>query len=94
VDCWVAALVANLVKALLEGTLELVCYLSISVTVEDSPSFEGWLREHLGLDLAIKLTGAPLNVERVWSSAACCTHDQVASLILPASELSWTIHEL
>lgn len=92
-DCWVAALVANLVKALFEGALELVSNLRISVSVEDSPSLHSWLGKHLGLDLSIKLTSAPLNVERVWSSAACSTHDQVSSVILDAFELGWSIHE-
>lgn len=93
-DGWVTAVVAYLVKALFESTLELVCHLSISVSVEDSPSLESWLGEHLGLNLSVELTSAPLDVERVWSSACCRTHDQVASVILVTLELSWSIHEL
>lgn len=62
--------------------------------MEDSPSLESWLGEHLGLDLSVKLTSALLNVERVWSSAACCAHNQVASFVLLACELGWGIHEL
>lgn len=92
-DCWLTAFVTNLVKALFESALELVSNLSISVSVEDSPSRHSWLGEHLGLDLSIKLTSAPLNVERVWSSAACSTHNQVSSFILHASEFGWDIHE-
>ena len=83
-NSWVTALVAYLVKALFEGAFELVGDLSVSVTVEDSPGLERWLRKHLGLDLTIHLTSAPLDVERVWSPAACCTHDQVAGVILEA----------
>jgi len=93
VDCWVTVLVANLIKALFESALELVSDLSISVSVEDSPSLHSWLCEHLGLDLSIKLTSAPLDVERVWSSAACSTHNQISSFVLEACELGWGVHE-
>jgi hypothetical protein len=62
--------------------------------VEDSPGLESWLSKHFGLDLTIKLTSTLLDVESVWSPAACCTHHQVASVILEACDLSWSIHEL
>ena len=93
-NSWVTALIAYLVKALFEGAFELVGDLSVSITVEDSPCLERRLSKHFGLDLAIKLTSALLDVERVWSPAACCTHDQVASVVLEASDLSWSVHEL
>lgn len=93
-NSWVTALITYLVEALFEGAFELVGDLSVSVTVEDSPGLESWLSKHFGLDLAIKFTSAFLNVERVWSAAACCTHHQIASVILEACDLSWSIHEL
>lgn len=93
-NSWVTALITYLVEALFEGAFELVGHLSVSVTVEDSPGLESWLSKHFGLDLAIKFTSAFLNVERVWSAAACCTHHQIASVILEACDLSWSIHEL
>lgn len=91
---WVTALVVDLVKALLHGALELVGHLGISVSVEDTPGLESWLRKHLGLDLAIKLTGALLDVERVRCTAARRTHYQVAGVILEACELCWCVLEL
>lgn len=67
-DSWVLTLITNLVEALLHGALELIGYLSISITVEDSPSVQSWLGEHLGLNLSIKFSGTLLNVELVGSS--------------------------
>ena len=94
VDCGVSALVADLVKALLERALELVRSLAISVTVEDAPCLHGRLGEHLRLDLAVQLTGALLDVERVGSSAAGGTHDEISSIILEARDLSRGVPEL
>lgn len=93
-NSWVTALVVYLVEALFESAFELVSYLSVSVSVEDSPGLEGWLIEHFGLDLTIHITGALLDIERVWSSAACCSHHQVAGVILEARNFCWCIQEL
>lgn len=93
-NCWVTAFIVNLIKALFEGAFELVSYLSISITVEDSPSLKSWLGHHLGLDFSIKLTGTLFNIELIWSSACCSTHDQVSSIVLVTGELSWCVHEL
>ena len=62
--------------------------------MEDAPSFESWLGEHLGLDLAIYLTSISLDVKGVWSSTIGGTHDQVTSFILEARYLSWILVEL
>lgn len=62
--------------------------------MEDTPGLERWLSQHLGLDLAIKLTGALLDVESVWCSAARRAHHQVASVILEARQLGWCVLEL
>ena len=91
---WVTALVVHLVEALFHGALELVGYLGISVSVEDTPGLESWLSEHLGLDLAIKLTSALLDVERVWCSAARRAHHQITGVILESRQLCWVVLEL
>ena len=62
--------ITNLIKALLHGAFELVGNLSVSVSVENAPSLESWLREHLGLDLSIDFSGVLLDIESVWSSTA------------------------
>jgi len=91
---WIAALVVDLVKALLHRALELVGNLRISVTVEDTPGLQGWLREHLCLDLTIEVTSALLDVELVRSTAARRTHNQISSVILVALHFSWSVLEL
>lgn len=78
------AVVTHRVKALLHSTLELVGHLSVSVSVEDAPRFERWLREHLGLDLTVDIANTFLDVERVWSTATGSAHDEVSCIILPA----------
>jgi len=88
-NSWFLALIADLIKALFESALELVGSIGISVTVEDSPGVKGRLSEHLGLDFSVKFSSTPLDVKRVWSTTACCTHDQVASVILIALYRSW-----
>lgn len=62
--------------------------------MEDAPSFERWLGEHLGLDLSVELADTSLDVELVWSSTAGCAHDEVSCIILVACELSGDILEL
>lgn len=62
--------------------------------MEDAPSFEGWLGEHLGLDLSVELADTSLDVERVWSTTAGCAHHEVSCIILPAGELGRDILEL
>lgn len=94
VDCWLAALVTNLVEALLESGVELVGCLAISVTVEDAPAVQSGLAEHLGLDLAVQLTGALLDIESVWSSACGGPHHEITSVVLVAGNLSWSVTEL
>lgn len=96
-DCvhgWVTALVVDLIKALLHGALELVGYLGVSVSVEDTPSLESWLSKHLGLDLAIKLTSTLLDVESIRCTASRRSHDKVSRVVLEASELCWSVLEL
>lgn len=90
----VTALIVDLVKALLHCALELVSNLGITVTMEDTPSFESWLSKHLCLDLTIELTGTLFDVEFVWSTAARRTHHQVSSVILVALHFSWSVLEL
>lgn len=94
VDSGLSVLVADLVKALLHGALELVRNLGVSVSVEDAPSLEGWLGEHLCLDLAVNLSGVLLDVELVWCTASGGSHNQVSSIVLVTSELSWILLEL
>lgn len=94
IDGSLGVLVANLVKALLHGALELVCHLGVSISVEDAPSLEGWLGEHLCLDLPVNLPGVLLDVELVWCTAGGGSHDQVSSIIFEASELSRSLLEL
>jgi len=91
VNSWVTALVVYLVEALFKGAFELISYLSVSVSMEDSPGLESWLIEHFGLDLTIHFTGALLDVKLVRSSAARCTHDQVSSVVFESRDLSWFI---
>jgi hypothetical protein len=79
---------------LLEGALELVGDLSITISVEDTPHLHGWLGEHLGLDLAIKLSCVPLNVEFVGGSRRSGSHDHVSSVVLEALEFRGNILEL
>ena len=61
-------LIVDLDEAFLHGALELVGNLSVSVTMEDTPSLESWLSQHLGLDLSIDFSGVLLDIESVWSS--------------------------
>lgn len=93
-DGWLRALIANLIKALFESTLELVGCLGISISVEDTPGFESRLSEHLGLDLPVQLTSTSLDIERVWCTAAGGAHDQITSIILVTWYLSWALTEL
>lgn len=93
-NSWVLALIADLIKALFEGALELVGCLGITITMEDTPGVQSWLSEHFGLDFSVKLTSTLLNVERVWSSACSCAHHQVTSFVLVAVEASWLFAEL
>ena len=91
---WVLALIADLIKALLHGALELVGCLGISVSVEDSPGFQSRLSKHLGLNLSVQVTSTSLDVERVWCSAGSSPHHKVSSIILEAGNLSWGVFEL
>lgn len=81
-------------EALLHGTLELVGNLTISVSMEYSPLVHCRLTEHLGLSLAIKLSGALLDVELVWCSRTGRTHHEVASIVLVSTELRRDVLEL
>ena len=84
----------HLIEALLHGTLELVGNLSISVSVEYSPLVHGWLTEHLGLSLAVELSGTLLNVDLVRSTRTGWTQDEVASIVLVSTELRRDVLEL
>lgn len=68
--------------------------MGVSVSMEDSPSFESRLSEHLGLDLSVQLTGATFNVELVRSSACCSTHHEVSSVILETWDFGRGVREL
>jgi len=94
VDSWVTALVADLIKTLFQGTLELVGCLGISVSVEDSPSVQRRLSKHLCLNLTVQVTSTCLDVERVWSSAGSSTHHELSGFVLPARDLCWCVFEL
>jgi len=94
IDSRLGVLIAYLIKALLHGALELVGDLGVSVSVEDAPSLEGRLGEHLCLDLAVNLPGILLDVELVWCTAGGGSHNQVSSIVLVAGELSWSLLEL
>lgn len=94
VDGGFSMFVTNLVKTLLHGTLELVSDLGVSVSMEDSPGFEGWLGEHLGLDLSIDFSSVLFDVELVWCTASGGSHNQVSSIIFETTELSWSFLEL
>lgn len=94
VDCRFGTVVANLVQALLHGALELICDLSVPVSMEDAPGFHGRLGEHLGLDLTIYLTSIALDVEGIWSSTVGGTHNQIASFVLVSRNLGWILIEL
>ena len=83
-----------MVKALLHSALELVGNLGISVTMENTPSLESWLSEHLCLDLTIDITGILFDVEFVWCTACRRTHHQVSSFILESLHFSWSVLEL
>lgn len=84
----------KLLEDLLHGRGELLADLGVSVTVEDPPSFEGRLVEHLVLDLSVDLSGAGFDVKCVPLSAALGTHDHVACLVLEALKLSRVVNEL
>ena len=85
---------AELLEDLLHGRGELLADLGVSVTMEDSPSFEGGLFEHLVLDLPVDLSGARLDVEGIPLSTALGPHDHVACLVLEALKLGGIVNEL
>ena len=78
--------IAALVQALLHRAFELISDLRVSVAVEDAPRPEGWLCEHLALDLAVKITSVRLDVDRLRSAACACTHLELAWRVLEAIE--------
>lgn len=91
---WFWFLIAALVKTLLHCALELVGNLSITVTMENTPSLQLCLAEHLSLNLPINLTHVLLNVKWDWCSTWSCSHQQLSSLILEALQLLRLLSEL
>ena len=91
---WLAAVVAASVKALFHGALELVGYLGVSVSVEDTPGLERRLREHLSLDFAVDLSCILLDVEGGWVATGAGSHEEVSSLVLVAGEFRRVLVEL
>lgn len=91
---WLALLIAALVKALLHGALELVGNLSVTITMENAPSLQRGLAEHLALNLTVDLTHVLLDVKRDRSTTWTSSHEKLASLILVSPQLLWSFSEL
>ena len=62
--------------------------------MENSPSFHGWLREHLALNFSFEVTSVGLDVNRLRSAAGACTHQELARSILEPTELMWILVDL
>lgn len=86
--------IAALVQALFHGARELSSDLRVSVTVEDAPGLEGRLGEHLALDLAVQITSVRLDVDRCRSAGCTCSHLELASSVLEATQRLWHIVDL
>jgi hypothetical protein len=68
--------------------------LGVSVTVEDPPSLESRLLEHLVLDLSVDVPCRCLDVEGISVSATFGAHHHLTRLVLEALELSGVLLEL
>lgn len=86
--------VAALVQTLLHCGLELVGNLGIAVAMENAPSLQGRLREHLTLNLAIQVASIRLNVDGLWSATRAGSHLELARSVLESSELLRSLVEL
>lgn len=86
--------VATLIQTLLHSALELSGHLSVSVTVEDAPSSQGRLREHLALNLAIQVSSIRLDVDRCRSATSAGSHLELAGCVLEAAQRAWHIVDL
>jgi len=74
--------------------LELAGNLSVSISMEDTPGLEGWLRKHFSLDLAINVTHILLDVEGVRIAASCGAHEEFSCIVLESVESARVLVEL
>jgi len=66
--------------------LELGSDLTVTITVEDAPSPEGRLREHLALNLAFQVASVCLDADVLRSATRACTHLEISGVVLETVE--------
>jgi len=82
------------VLAFLKRSLEPGGNLTVTVSIEDGPLFELYLRELLALDLAIDFMTTLFNIEAVRSAASIWTHEETTGIVLEALKFLRVLVEL